>query len=103
MTTWNGQNTCHTQMIILLERHENINNKAHMELLQMSTEKQTSHKIKLHFDITSFPKHFISLDLIREFHPPSKKGHRNALTIICMLTGYVFCIPLKMKTASEVI
>ena len=58
---------------------------------------------KLHFDTMSFPMDFISMDLIGEFHPPSKKGHRYALTIICMLTGYVFCIPLKMKTASEVI
>ena len=43
------------------------------------------------------------MDLIGEFHSPSKKGHRYALTIICMLTGYVFCVPLKTKTASEVI
>ena len=32
-------------MIILLERHENISHKAHTELLQVSTEKQTSNKI----------------------------------------------------------
>ena len=43
------------------------------------------------------------MDLIGEFHPPSKKGHKYALTVICMLTGYVFCIPLKTKTASKVI
>ena len=35
---------------------------------------------KLHFDTASFPKGFISMDLIGEFHPPSKKGHRYALT-----------------------
>ena len=46
---------------------------------------------------------FISMDLIGEFHPPSKKGHKYALTVICMLTGYVFCVPLKTKTACEVI
>ena len=46
---------------------------------------------------------FISMDLIGEFHPPSKRGHRYALTVICMLTGYVFCVLLKTKTASEVI
>ena len=28
---------------------------------------------------------------------------RYALTVICMLTGYVFCIPLKTKTAEEVL
>ena len=58
---------------------------------------------KLHFDTASFPMDFISMDLIGEFHPPSKKGNRYALTVICMLTGYVFCVPLKIKTASEVI
>ena len=30
------------------------------------------------------------MDLIGEFHPPSKKGNKYALTVICMLTGYVF-------------
>ena len=43
------------------------------------------------------------MDLIGEFHPPSSTVHRYALTIICMLTGYTFCIPLKTKTAAEVI
>ena len=57
---------------------------------------------KLHFDTASFPMEFISMDLIGEFHPPSKRGHKYALTVICMLTGYVFCVPLKSKTASEV-
>ena len=46
---------------------------------------------------------FISMDLIGEFHPPSQQGHRYALTVICMHTSYVFCIPLKTKTAQEVI
>ena len=46
---------------------------------------------------------FISMDLIREFHPPSAKSHRYALTVICMLTGYTFCVPLKTKTAAEVV
>ena len=49
------------------------------------------------------PMEFISMDLIGEFHPPSQKGHRYALTVTCMLTGYTFCIPLKTKTASEVV
>ena len=45
---------------------------------------------------------FISMDLIREFHPPTSRKHRYALTVICMLTGYVFCVPLNTKTAEEV-
>ena len=58
---------------------------------------------KLHFNTATFPMEFISMDLIGEFYPPSKLGYKYALTVICMLTGYVFCIPLKSKQASEVI
>ena len=58
---------------------------------------------KLHFDTATFPMEFISMDLIGELYPPSKSGHKYALTMICMLTGYVFCIPLKTKQASEVL
>ena len=46
---------------------------------------------------------FISMDLIGEFHPPFQQGHRYALTVICMHTSYIFCIPLKTKTAEEVL
>ena len=45
---------------------------------------------------------FISMDLIGQFHPPASRKHKYALTIICMLTGYVFCVPLKTKAAEEV-
>ena len=57
----------------------------------------------LHFDVATFPMQFISMDLIGEFHPPTTKKNRYALTVICMLMGYVFCIPLRTKTAEEVI
>ena len=57
----------------------------------------------LHFDVATFPLQFISMDLIGEFHPLTTKRKRYALTVICMLTGYVFSIPLKMKTAEEVL
>ena len=46
---------------------------------------------------------FIAMDLIREFHPASSKGNRFALTAVCMLTGFTFCIPLKSKRAEDVI
>ena len=59
--------------------------------------------VKGHSNVPKTPMNFISMDLIGEFHPPSKKGHRYALTTICMLTGYTFCIPLKTKTANEVV
>ena len=65
--------------------------------------KQVVKYATLHFDIATFPMQFISMDLIGEFHPPTSRKHIYALTVICMLTGYVFCVPLKTKTAEEVI
>ena len=58
---------------------------------------------KEHFSAPSQPMEFIVMDLIGEFHPASSKGNRYALTVICMLTGFTFCIPLKNKTAEEVV
>ena len=46
---------------------------------------------------------FICMDLIGEFHPPTKHGHHFALTACCMLTGFTWCVPLKTKTADEVV
>ena len=43
------------------------------------------------------------MDLIGEFHPAPSKGNRYALTAVCMLTGFTFCIPLKSKRAEDVI
>ena len=48
------------------------------------------------------PMDFICMDLIGEFHPPTSRGHCYALTAVCMLTGFTWCIPLKTKTAEEV-
>ena len=45
---------------------------------------------------------FIAMDLTGHFDPPSN-GHHYTLTVICMLTGYMFCVPLKTKAASEVV
>ena len=65
--------------------------------------KQVVKYATLHFDVATFPMQFISMNLIGEFHPPTTKRNRYALAVICMLTGYVFCIPLKTKTAEEVL
>ena len=65
--------------------------------------KQVVKYATLHFDVATFPMQFISMDLIGEFHPPTNRKHSYALTVICMLTGDVFCVPLKTKTAEEVI
>ena len=45
---------------------------------------------------------FIAMDLIGEFHPPSSQGNRYALTGVCMLTGFTWCIPIKSKKATDV-
>ena len=54
------------------------------------------------FSTTRLQMQFISMDLIDPFDP-SSNGHHYTLTVICMLTGYTFCIPLKTKAASEVV
>ena len=56
-----------------------------------------------HFSSPPQPMEFIAIDLIGEFHPASSKGNRYALTTICMLTGFTFCISLKSKRAEDVI
>ena len=56
-----------------------------------------------HFSSPPQPMEFIAMDLIGEFHPASSKGNRFALTTVCMLTGFTFCIPLKSKRAEDVI
>ena len=58
---------------------------------------------KLHFNMPNQPMEFICMDLIGEFHPPTSRGHRYALTVLDMLTGFVFCASLKTKRAEEVI
>ena len=55
------------------------------------------------FEIPKAPMDFISMDLIGEFYPPSTRGNRYALTIICMLTGWVWCVPIPDKTANAVL
>ena len=55
-----------------------------------------------HFKPSVKPMDFIAMDLIGEFHPPSSHGNRYALTRVCMLTGFTWCIPIKLKKASDV-
>ena len=69
----------------------------------------TKHNIKMqqlkneHFSSPPQPMEFIAMDLIGEFHPASGKGNRFALTAVCILTGFTFCIPLKSKHQEDVI
>ena len=59
--------------------------------------------VKGAFEIPKAPMDFISMDLIGEFYPPSTQGNRYALTVICMLTGWVWCIPTPDKTANAIL
>ena len=43
------------------------------------------------------------MDLIREFYPPTSKGHHYVLTVMDMLTGFIFCALLKSKKAEEIV
>ena len=67
------------------------------------------HNIKIqqlkneHFSSPPQPMELIAMDLIGEFHPASSKGNRFALTAVCMLMGFTFCILLKSKHAEDVI
>ena len=44
--------------------------------------KQVVKYATLHFDVATFPMQFICMDLIGEFHPPTTKKNRYALTVI---------------------
>ena len=55
-----------------------------------------------HFKPSLKPMDFIAMDLIGEFHPPSSQGNHYALTGVCMLTGFTWCIPIKSKKATDV-
>ena len=65
--------------------------------------KQAAKYSRYNFEAEPAPMKFISMDLIGEFHPPSSKGNRYALTVICMFTGYTFCIPIPNKKAEMVL
>ena len=46
---------------------------------------------------------FILMDLISQFHLKSSVGNCYALTFICILTSYVVFIPIKSKSATDVV
>ena len=90
--------------------YASLRNRYHWKGMKKSVYQQCSrcqvcvkHNIKTqqlknkHFSSPPQPMEFIAMDLIGEFHPASSKGNRYALTAVCMLTGFTFCIPLKSK------
>ena len=69
----------------------------------MTEEEHTSSKVCSATLFTPrLPMQFISVDLIGPFNPSSDRYHYT-LMVICMLTGYTFCVPLRTKTAVEVV
>ena len=40
---------------------------------------------------------------MENYTPPSSEDYKYALNVICMLSDYIFCVPLYTKTAEEVI
>ena len=55
----------------------------------------------LHLEIPWVPFTGCTSDCIRPL-PTTSKGHRHALTVICLLTSYLIAVPSKTKTADEV-
>ena len=69
-------------------------------VLPVQNKKLKKHNLKnKYFEPGVQPMEFMCTDLIGEFHPPSSKGNRCALTAVCMLRGFTFCIPIKNKSA----
>ena len=96
--------------------YASLNNRYHWKGMKKSVHQHctncqvcTKHNIKTqqlknkHFSSPPQPMEFIAMDLIGEFHIASSKGNRFALTAVCMLTGFTFCIPLKSKSVEDVI
>ena len=59
--------------------------------------------IKGSFGVPQAPMDFISMDLIGQFHPPSTQENKYALTMICMLSGWTWCVPIPDKTSLVVV
>ena len=55
----------------------------------------------LHLEMPQVPFTGCAMDCIEPLLTTSK-GHRHALTFICLLTSYLITVPLKNKTADEV-
>ena len=86
-----------------MERPQCINTKMCLTLSAMS--KNTSIDTKLcatTFRNTSDPSGFLSIDLISPSENATK-GSQYALTVICMLTNYVICIPIPDKSQDIVV
>ena len=59
--------------------------------------------VKGAFEIPKAPMDFYIDGFDSGILPSQHKGNRYALTIICMLTGWVWCIPIPKKTANAIL
>ena len=64
---------------------------------------ESTRYVKGTFEVPKAPMDFISMDLIGKFSPPSSQGNNFALTVICMLSGWTWCIPIVNKSAPVVV
>ena len=55
------------------------------------------------FQVPEAPMDLISMDLIGEFKMGSTQGNHFTLTVICMLTGFTWCIPIPDKAAEAIV
>ena len=58
--------------------------------------------VNLHLPILQFPMSFLSMDLLGPYSE-MENGNQYMLKVICMLTNYVFMVPIKTKTTKDVI
>ena len=98
---WISKDICCNKACLLLERDEENTILVHCKSCPTCAKQRVQ---KTQFEKQIFepgvqPMEFICIDLIGEFYPPSSKGNRYALTAVCMLTGFTFCILIKNKTA----
>ena len=62
-----------------------------------TTNLQTPNYVQLHLEIPQMPMDFISMNLIGPLEA-TKKGNQCTLTVICMLTNYIICVPIPDKS-----
>ena len=67
------------------------------ELCQTHNSASTRY-VKGTFEVPEVPMDFISMDLIGEFNLPSSQGNKFTLTVIYMLSGWTWCIPIVDKS-----
>ena len=103
-TQWIPKDIHCYQVSVLLERYKDTSPASTAKAVRYVQYKRSKNVQfeKQIFEPGVQPMEFVSMDLIGEFHPPSSKGNRFPLTVVCMLTGYTFCIPIKNKSAEEI-